>query len=291
MNASKTTLITVQTVVKLPVVKVWELWTIPHHILHWNFASDDWQTTRAVNDLRSGGNFLSHMEAKDGSVGFDFYGKYDAVVIHKRISCTLGDTRKVDIVFNQKGDETEITESFETEETNTAELQRTGWQSILNNFRKYAESSENLDILHFEITINCPLEKVYETMFREDSYKSWTSLFNSSSHYAGSWEKGSKILFLGTDSKGAVSGMVSRIKENLTNEFVSIEHLGIVKNGQEIICGREADQWRGTLENYTYSGLNGKTLLSVDIDSNQEFKSYFSETWPEALKKLKSICE
>jgi len=128
-------------------------------------------------------------------------------------------------------------------------------------------------------------------MFREDTYKNWTSAFNSDSRYEGSWNKGSKIVFLGTDSNGETGGMVSRIKENLQNKFVSIEHLGIIKNGNEILSGSEVDGWKGALENYTFKTTGNKTLLSVDIDSNQEFKSYFSDTWPKALSKLKSICE
>jgi hypothetical protein len=127
-------------------------------------------------------------------------------------------------------------------------------------------------------------------MLDEELYREWTAEFNPSSHYKGSWKKGSKILFLGTDSDGSSEGMVSYIKENVPNKFVSIEHRGIIKNGDEISAGIDADSWKG-LENYTFTEVDGKTLLSVDMDSNEEFKSYFTETWPKALKRLKSICE
>ncbi len=283
--------ITVEVYVKLPVSKVWELWTKPMHIIHWNQASDEWHTSRAENDLRKYGRFLYRMEARDGSFGFDFSGEYKKIENLKLIEYVLDDSRKVSISFEEKNNETIITESFEAEEINPSDLQRDGWQSILNNFKKYAESSEKHEILHFETLINSPVERVYETMLKEDTYKTWTSVFNAGSRYEGSWEKGSKIVFIGTDSNGETGGMVSRIKENLRNRFVSIEHLGIIKNGIEILSGSEVDGWKGALENYSFKSAGDKTMLAIDIDSKEEFKSYFSETWPKALDKLKSICE
>ncbi len=284
-------MVTVQTTVKLTVSDVWKIWTNPFHIIHWNQASDDWHTSRAENDLKKYGRFLFRMEARDGSFGFDFSGEYRKIVNYKLIEYVLDDSRRVSISFDENANETIITESFEVEEINPVELQKEGWQSILNNFKNYAESSENPEILHFETTINCPVEKVYETMLSDDTYRTWTSVFNSTSRYEGSWKKGSKILFLGTDSKGEISGMVSRIKENVNNKFVSIEHLGIIKNNNEIMCGDEVDGWKGSLENYSFKSSGNQTMLSIDIDSNEEFKSYFSDTWPKALNKLKSICE
>jgi len=140
MSTLPKTFITVQTSIKAPVDKVWKLWTDPVHIIKWNNASSDWHTPRAENDLRVGGKFLSRMEARDGSMGFDFSGIYEKVELHKCIVYVLEDDRKVEITFKDHGDITEVIESFEAEEMNAIELQREGWQSILNNFRKYAES-------------------------------------------------------------------------------------------------------------------------------------------------------
>jgi len=133
-------IITVKTNVKAPATKVWELWSMPEHIKNWNKASDDWQTTHAENDLRAGGKFTSRMEAKDGSMGFDFGGTYDEVNAMKLISYTLDDGRKVEITFATEGDTTKITEIFEAENTNSIAMQREGWQAILDSFKKYAES-------------------------------------------------------------------------------------------------------------------------------------------------------
>ncbi|WP_459478191.1 SRPBCC family protein [Clostridium saccharoperbutylacetonicum] len=133
--------ITIKATVNVNVKKVWEYWTEPKCIKRWNNASEDWHTTIAENDLRVGGKFLSRMEAKDGSFGFDFGGVYDEVELHKLISYTLGDERKVRIIFEENGNKTEITEIFEAESENSVELQKNGWQSILDNFKKYSEEA------------------------------------------------------------------------------------------------------------------------------------------------------
>jgi uncharacterized protein YndB with AHSA1/START domain len=141
METANATKITVQTIVNAPVEKVWKLWSDPQHITKWNNASDDWHTPRAENDLRTGGKFLSRMEARDGSFGFDFVGVYDDVKPNEHIAYTMGDGRKVDIQFISNGNETKVIETFETENTHSEEMQRSGWQSIMDNFKKYVESN------------------------------------------------------------------------------------------------------------------------------------------------------
>ena len=131
--------ITIETTVHAQVAKVWEYWTKPEHIVKWNQASDDWHTTRAENDLHEGGKFSSRMEAKDGSFGFDFGGIYDEVKENEYIEYTMDDGRKVEIFFTSDGDNTKVVETFEAENTNSLEMQKGGWQAILNNFKKYTE--------------------------------------------------------------------------------------------------------------------------------------------------------
>lgn len=138
---TKSKTITVENTVKAPVQKVWKYWSEPRHITKWNNASDDWHTPHAENDLRTGGKFSARMEAKDGSFGFDFGGVYDEVRENKYIEYTIGDGRKVQITFSPQGNETKVTETFEAEETHSIEMQRGGWQAILDNFKKYTEES------------------------------------------------------------------------------------------------------------------------------------------------------
>lgn len=140
MNTTNQVNITVKAIVNAPVETVWNVWTSPEHIVKWNNASEDWHTLKVENDLRAGGKFLSRMEAKDGSFGFDFAGVYDEVKTNEVISYTLGDDRKVYISFTGNGDTTTITETFDAETTNPIEMQKDGWQAILDNFKKYTES-------------------------------------------------------------------------------------------------------------------------------------------------------
>jgi uncharacterized protein YndB with AHSA1/START domain len=138
------TIVVVQATINAPIDKIWEYWTNPGDITRWNHASDDWHSPRAENDLRTGGKFNIRMEARDGSAGFDFWGSYTKVILNKLIEYTMGDGRKVKIQFVLRDNKTEVIESFETENENSVELQRTGWQAILDNFKKYAEKQVKL---------------------------------------------------------------------------------------------------------------------------------------------------
>jgi len=140
METKETTVITVESTINAPVEKVWEFWTKPEHITEWSHASDDWHTPFAENDLRVGGSFLSRLEAKDGSFGFDFGGVYDAVRDNEYIEYTMGDGRKVKITFIPGGNTTRVVESFDAENENSIEMQRGGWQAFLDNFKKYTEA-------------------------------------------------------------------------------------------------------------------------------------------------------
>jgi uncharacterized protein YndB with AHSA1/START domain len=132
--------ITVETTVKAPIEKVWAAWNNPEAIKQWNAASDDWHTTAASVDLRVGGVFSSRMEAKDGSVGFDFEGTYTNIIPQQLIEYALGDERQVKVEFQAQGNETLVRETFDTENVHPAEMQRAGWQAILDNFTKYVET-------------------------------------------------------------------------------------------------------------------------------------------------------
>lgn len=132
--------ITVETLVNVLPEKAWEFFTKPEHITGWNFASDDWHAPKATNDLRVGGTFTCRMESKDGAQGFDFSGTYEEVVLHEHIRYVMEDGRKVSVLFKNEGGKTRVTETFDPETENPPEMQKGGWQSILDNFKKYAEA-------------------------------------------------------------------------------------------------------------------------------------------------------
>ncbi|MCX6139660.1 MAG: SRPBCC domain-containing protein [Candidatus Kapabacteria bacterium] len=129
--------ITVTSLVKSSIERVWECRTVPEHIIHWNAASDDWHCPAAVNDLRVGGRFCYTMAARDGSVSFDFEGEYTDVDVHQRICYSLGDARRIEICFTSTPDGILISETFDSENVNSADLQRAGWQAILDRFARY----------------------------------------------------------------------------------------------------------------------------------------------------------
>ncbi|HPF45645.1 MAG: SRPBCC family protein [Alphaproteobacteria bacterium] len=130
--------ITVETTVKAPIKDVWRAWTTPDDIVKWNAASDDWHTTDATVDLRIGGPFCSRMEAKDGSFGFDFAGVYTQIIPHKLIEFSFGD-RKASVEFTLTDNAVIVRETFDPEDQNPIEMQRDGWQAILNNFARHVE--------------------------------------------------------------------------------------------------------------------------------------------------------
>lgn len=134
-------MITVKTTINASTDKVWDFWTLPEHITKWAFASPDWHSQYAENDLREGGKFKTNMAAKDGSMSFDFSGEYTLVKPNKAIQYTMDDGRKTEITFNETPNGVEIIESFDPETQNPEEMQREGWQAILDNFKNYVESS------------------------------------------------------------------------------------------------------------------------------------------------------
>lgn len=144
-----------------------------------------------------------------------------------------------------------------------------------------------MEKIHSEIVINAPVQKVWNTMLEDETYRQWTSAFTEGSHFKGSWEEGEKILFLDPDN----NGMVSVIAENRLHEFISIKHIGVMKDGVEDTESDEARKWAPAFENYIFEEENGKTKVSVDMDIEEEYKETFSKMWANALERLKNLCE
>ncbi|MBB4799981.1 hypothetical protein HNP37_000020 [Flavobacterium nitrogenifigens] len=148
--------------------------------------------------------------------------------------------------------------------------------------------------LQFKKEINASAQKVYETMLGlkdKATYEYWVATFNPTSTYEGSWDKGSKILFVGTDENGKKGGMISEIEEHKPANFVSIRHYGFLVGDTEVTTGEEVEKWAGGHENYTFQENNGLTTVIVDMDTIDEYLDYFQNTYPKALDKLKEISE
>lgn len=148
--------------------------------------------------------------------------------------------------------------------------------------------------LQYTISIKASADKVYNAMLGINDikdYEYWTAAFNPTSTYEGTWEKGSKILFVGIDEDGKRGGMVSEIEENIPGKFVSIRHYGLLLGDEEITTGPEVEKWAGGHENYSYEENNGVTTVTIEIDVTEDFIDYYNTTCPQALEKLKEICE
>jgi len=141
MDTNGKTTITVRVLIDSPIDRVWKIWTTPEDIVKWNYASEDWHSPQVYNDLRVGGTFNYRMEARDESYGFDFKGVYNKVNINELIEYTIDDRRKVIINFSTLDGKTEIVETFEAENVNSFDMQRDGWQAILDNFKKVVENN------------------------------------------------------------------------------------------------------------------------------------------------------
>jgi hypothetical protein len=145
--------------------------------------------------------------------------------------------------------------------------------------------------LTFSIDVSASQEKAFNTMIGAKTYPVWTSVFNPHSHFVGDWSQGSKILFVGADKDGNKGGMVARIAVNRPFEHISIEHYGMLEGDREITEGENIAQWAGAHENYTFTRVGDKTRITVDMDTVEAFESFFQDSWPKSLEKLKSLCE
>lgn len=276
--------------IEAPINQVWTAYTSPRHVVKWNFASPDWHCPKAKNELKPGGKFSYRMEAKDGSVGFDFEGVFQKINPNEGLSYVMEDGRQVEVILEETNSKTGITVNFDPEKINSEELQKGGWQAILDNFKKHVEEIQK-DFFHFEITIDAPVSHVFKTMISDKTYREWTKVFHPGSYFKGTWEKGSKILFLGPDKEGNEGGLVSRIAENIPNQYISLEHLGMVTHGKEVTTGPEVEAFAGWTENYSFYDLGEKTLLKIDMEGSEAYRDSFEVSWPKALKILKDLCE
>lgn len=151
-----------------------------------------------------------------------------------------------------------------------------------------------MERIQFTVEIKASAQKVYDAMLgltNKETYNQWVSAFNPTSTYEGSWDKGSKIYFVGTDEQGKKAGMISEIMEHQPAKFVSIRHYGFLQNGEEITTGEQVEKWSGGFENYSYNEADGITTVTVDLDTVDEYLDYFNNAYPKALIQLKNYVE
>lgn len=148
-----------------------------------------------------------------------------------------------------------------------------------------------METLQYAITINAGTKKVWDTMLEDRTYRVWTKPFREGSYYEGNWTKGSEMRFLAPTDDGGEAGMVSRIRENIPHQFLSIEHRGLIINGVVDTTSEEVNKWSSAFENYTFTESGGRTEVKVAMHVVEEYKAMFDEIWPQALNALKALCE
>ena len=280
-----TTTITIEALINAPVEKVWELWTNPVDITNWSTPSPDWHTPRAMHDLKPGGEFVYRMEARDGSFGFDFGGRFDVVKPGHQLAYTMGDGRKANILFTQQDGKTKITETFDPENENPIEFQKAGWQAILDNFRKYAE---RVVLVEFQVRVNASKKHVWETMLHPATYNEWANAGWPGATYEGTWAEGEEVKFVSASGEGTLATLVAHKPYDLSHA----KHMAVLlKGGAEDRDSELALGWIGTHERYTFTEEDGVTALTVTITTTPEWAAMFSDGWPKALNKLKVMCE
>ncbi|TVR89930.1 MAG: SRPBCC domain-containing protein [Saprospirales bacterium] len=148
--------------------------------------------------------------------------------------------------------------------------------------------------LKFNATVNAPAPKVYDTMLglsNKATYEKWTAAFNPTSTFKGKWSKGEKMYFLGSDDKGETGGMISEIADIVPNRYVSIRHYGLLHGDKEITEGPEVEKWAGGMENYHFEESDGKTTVTIEVDTDDVHVDYMEKAFPKALSTLKGLCE
>lgn len=148
-----------------------------------------------------------------------------------------------------------------------------------------------MENMQFSVTINAPVEKVFNNMLGPETYKQWTSAFNPTSSYEGTWAKDEKISFIGVNKEGKKEGMVGVVRAYRPNDYVSVEYTGLLDGESEITEGKEMESWIGSHENYTFKAEGNQTRVTVDLDVDEPYLGYFKDTYPKALDKLKQISE
>lgn len=148
-----------------------------------------------------------------------------------------------------------------------------------------------METLHFSILIDADKQTVWDTMLEDKTYREWTKAFHAGSYYEGSWEKGSEIRFLGPNEDGTLGGMLSRINENIKYQYISIEHLGVIKNGKVDTTSEEAKKWTPAFENYTFTEKGNQTELKIEVQIDPSYKAMFEDMWTKALNELKNLSE
>jgi uncharacterized protein YndB with AHSA1/START domain len=264
----------------------------------WNTAGFGWSTGEVQIDPKVGGRWFAEYKSPDGKDDFVFEGVFTEIIENQKISYKMPkdmgefevDERKAEVLFEEfeKG-KTQVTITFDAEDLNSIEMQKQGWQAILDNFKTFLErkiNPENARLI-LDIDINASPQKVWKTLLEKESYNIWAATFSPGSHYQGEIKYDNKVQFLGPDQ----SGLISLVKVCIPEFQVSFEHLGGFKDGKEDPDSPMFLPWKGNRETYTLKSKNEITNLSIYQEMSKTEIEYFEEMWAKALEVIKKIAE
>ena len=279
-------IISISVTIKSDIHTVWKSFTETKHIVNWYFASPDWHAPTAEHDFNNGGKFSIRMEAWDESFGFDYTGTYDKIVDFKEVVYTLDDGRKVDTSFMQTGDEIVVSQDFQADEGIDVEMQRMGWQGILNQLKKYVESKTV--VFEVEADINASADTVWDCLTKNEIYKKWSKAFSPNSEFKGDWDKGKHIDYIDI-GKGGTRALVEGVE---LNKFIQQRHIATITAENEIDTKSDsAKHWIGTIENYTLKDIGGAIRFTVHIECHEQFREFIESSWNTAILDFKRVCE
>lgn len=259
---------------------VWSYWTKAAHIKHWYFASEDWWVPWVEQQFEVGHKFIYRMASKDGKMGFDFTGRYTDIKANESITYVLEDDREVITTFEVIDDTVYLKQVFETEDDSSAEMQKQGWQAILNQFKGYTES----DWIRFTLQkhMETTPEVVYHYLTDNDKYMSWAHVFSDDSKFYGDWVEGGEITFV--DHRE--SGTVALVENIIPNELIHMKHIKLLKGDSLDETSDEALIWIGTLERYELHKSEDGVLVDVMIECHESYVGFIRDSWIEALNEI-----
>ncbi len=273
--------ITIQTIVSADKKKVWDYYTEPKHIVNWNFASDNWCCPGAENDLRIGGKYKARMEAKDKSVGFDFEAVYNEIVEGEKFTYTMEDGREVNGSFEDLDGKTKVTIIFDAEKENSEEMQKDGWQSILNQFKSYVEKQQKEIIAKASVNVDASPSQVWEALTNSERVKQY--MFGA--EVISTWKEGTPIKWKG-EWKGKTFEDKGKILKIESEQLLKYTHFSP-------LTGKEDKTENYHTVTIRLNAEDNQTNITLTQEGNgtEQEKEHSEKNWQMMLENLKKIVE
>ncbi len=276
--------IEIEVLIKNSLDKVWEYWTGQPFISQWYSASDDWWTPWVNQNFQVDQGFVYRMEARDGSMGFDFSGVFTEIVDHEKIVYVLEDGRKVLTTFEERDGRILLKQAFDAEDQNSAQMQKDGWQAILNHFKSFCEGDQIE--MSFRTVLGTNPNRVWEYLTLPRLYEEWAIAFSEQPKFVGQWVEGGTIDFIDFQ-EGGTRVQLDKVKPF---EKLYMTHIAMIDGQAGIVEDHpEAPTWVGTKENYDLELVGKETILTIHIMCHPKYVDYLRNSWEKAVKLMTHV--